>query len=118
MPSGPLRSLPQLTGAARGEGFTNAPEDLDGTLRRVPLLLTVDGKDYPSLAFAALLAASPDRHIQLAREDSENILRWAGRNIPLDASGVAGGALINLSVMAKDSYGHVSRTVTVEYAKR
>ena len=87
MPSGPLRSLPQLTGAAHGEGFTNAPEDLDGTLRRVPLLLTVDGKDYPSLAFAALLAASPDRHIQLAREDSENILRWAGRTIPLDASG-------------------------------
>ena len=39
-------------------------------------------------------------------------------SIPLDASGVAGGALINLSVMAKDSYGHVSRTVTVEYAKR
>ncbi|MFN4324702.1 MAG: CHASE2 domain-containing protein [Azonexus sp.] len=87
MPPSLLRSLPQLTGAARGEGFTNAPEDIDGTLRRVPLLLTVGGKDYPSLAFAALLAASPDRHIQLTREAGENILRWAGHRIPLDASG-------------------------------
>jgi len=87
MPSGPLRSLPQLTGAASGEGFTNAQEDIDGTLRRVPLLLTVGGKDYPSLAFATLLAASPDRRMQLAQEESENVLRWADRKIPLDASG-------------------------------
>lgn len=38
--------------------------------------------------------------------------------IPLDASGVASGATINLNVMAKDSYGHVSRTVSVKYARR
>uniref|UniRef100_Q47ET8 Metal-dependent phosphohydrolase, HD subdomain:CHASE2 n=1 Tax=Dechloromonas aromatica (strain RCB) TaxID=159087 RepID=Q47ET8_DECAR len=86
-PSGQLRSLPALTGAASAEGFTNAQEDIDGTLRRVPLLLTVDGKEYPSLALATLLAASSERHIQIADEAGENILRWDHRRIPLDASG-------------------------------
>lgn len=87
MPSGQLRSLPALTAAASAEGFTNAQEDIDGTLRRVPLLLTMDGKAYPSLALATLLTASSERHIQLANEDDENILYWDHRRIPLDASG-------------------------------
>ena len=86
-PTGQLRSLPQLTDAAIAEGFTNATEDIDGTLRRVPLLLTVDGKEYPSLALTTLLAASPERTLQLANADGENLLHWNSRRIPLDASG-------------------------------
>ncbi len=87
MPGGQLRSLPQLTAAATAEGFTNVQEDIDGSLRRVPLLLTVDDKDYPSLALAALLAASSERRLQLTSDEGENILRWGERRIPLDAAG-------------------------------
>lgn len=87
LPTSQVRSLRQLAAAATAEGFTNVEEDIDGTLRRVPLLLSIDGKDYPSLALAALLAASPKPHIQLALEDGENVLRWDERRIPLDAKG-------------------------------
>ena len=82
-----LRSLPVLTGAARAEGFTNAQRDLDGTIRRIPLLLAIDDAERPALAFAALLAASPDRMLTLAREDSGTVLKWSGRRIPLDPQG-------------------------------
>ncbi len=87
MPTGQLRSLPQLIAAASAEGFTNAPEDIDGTLRRAPLLLSIEGQAYPSLALATLLATSPERRIQLAGEDGENIMRWGQRRIPLDSGG-------------------------------
>lgn len=40
---------------------------------------------------------------------------WA---IPLDATSVASGAIIDLTVVAKDSYGHQSSPVTLKYARR
>ena len=42
-PTGLLRSIPVLTAAAGAEGFTNAQHDIDGVLRRVPLLLRYRG---------------------------------------------------------------------------
>jgi HD-GYP domain-containing protein (c-di-GMP phosphodiesterase class II) len=84
---GELRSLPVLTSAASAEGFTNATHDLDGVLRRVPLLLPVDGSAKPSLALSALLLMTPDRRLRLAREGSETFLHWGNRHIPLDESG-------------------------------
>ncbi|UCV28130.1 CHASE2 domain-containing protein [Ferribacterium limneticum] len=87
LPPGQIRSLPMLTKAAAAEGFTNAQEDIDGSLRRVPLLLAVDGREYPSLAFAALLAASQERQLHLLTDHGENVLRWGQRTIPLDAAG-------------------------------
>ena len=84
---GQIRSLQMLTDAAAAEGFTNAQEDLDGTLRRVPLLLAVAGREYPSLAFAALLSASRERQLQVTSDAGETLLRWGQRTIPLDASG-------------------------------
>jgi CHASE2 domain-containing sensor protein len=86
-PRGQIRSLPLLTEAASGEGFTNALEDIDGTLRRVPLLLAPEGKELPSLALAALLLASPQRDLHLVKDDAETSLRWGDRIIPLDSAG-------------------------------
>jgi adenylate cyclase len=86
-PTGMLRSIPELTAAAGAEGFTNAQHDVDGILRRVPLLLQHQGQQFPSLALAAILLASPDRHLRLINAGSETVLTWGSRQIPLDRSG-------------------------------
>jgi HD-GYP domain-containing protein (c-di-GMP phosphodiesterase class II) len=59
--SGAVCSLPDLTRAAGISGFLNAAPDPDGRLRRVPLLLALNGGVHPALALAAIIAAT---HIQ------------------------------------------------------
>jgi adenylate cyclase len=87
-PQGQIRSLPLLTDAASAEGFTNALQDLDGTLRRIPLLLTSpQGQDTPSLALAAALLSSPQRSLRLDTDPTGAVLHWGARQIPLDGSG-------------------------------
>ena len=86
-PQGMLRSLPLLSEAAAAEGFTNALDDFDGTLRRVPLLLSPEGQARPSLALTALLLASSQRTLEITQDGAGSILRWNGRRIPLDARG-------------------------------
>lgn len=86
-PVGVLRSIPTLTSAASCEGFTNAQHDIDGVLRRVPIMAYYQDKYFPSLAFGALLKASSDRKIRLANKGSEHVLIWNKRQIPLDQSG-------------------------------
>lgn len=85
--TGVVRSLPLLTEAVGAEGFTNAPHDLDGSLRRVPLLLSYQGNAYPSLALSAMLMASSDRKLRLTKSGEESFLEWGGRKIPLDRGG-------------------------------
>lgn len=82
-----LRSVPALTAAAGAEGYTNALEDLDGTLRRVPLLLPVAGKERPSLALSALLLTSQNRLLRLGKDGSDFTLYWDRHAIPLDTAG-------------------------------
>jgi CHASE2 domain-containing sensor protein len=86
-PQGQIRSLPLLTDAASAEGFTNALKDVDGTLRRIPLLLSPEGKELPSLALAALLLASPQRALSLIKDKAETSLHWGNRVIPIDSAG-------------------------------
>lgn len=87
-PKGQIRSLPLLTDAASAEGFTNALQDMDGTLRRVPLLLaSPQGQDTPSLALAAALLSSPQRSLRLDTDPTGTVLHWGTRQIPLDRSG-------------------------------
>ena len=86
-PRGQIRSLSLLTDAASAEGATNALEDLDGKLRRIPLLLSTEGKELPSLALAALLLASPERTLRLVKDQGETFLHWGKRDIPLDSTG-------------------------------
>jgi adenylate cyclase len=86
-PLGLIRSLPVLTDAASAEGFTNAHVDIDGTLRRVPLLLAPQEQIRPSLAMAALLLYSTQRQIQLAAGGGDAFINWGQRSIPVDRSG-------------------------------
>lgn len=86
-PIGAIRSLPVLTSAAGAEGFTNAKHDLDGILRRVPLLLQYQDSLTPSLALGATLLASDNRNLRIINDGSEAVLLWGDSRVPLDRSG-------------------------------
>ena len=82
---GTVCSLPAIAGAAGASGFLNATPDGDGTLRRVPLLIAMDGAIYPSLGLAATLpvlgAAAPALRAVHANASS---LALGDRTVPLD----------------------------------
>jgi adenylate cyclase len=84
---GLIRSLPVLTDAASAEGFTNALVDIDGTLRRVPLLLAPQEQIRPSLAMSTLLLYSTQRQLQLTTGGGEVFINWGQHSIPLDRRG-------------------------------
>ena len=63
--TGAVCNLPMLARAAGASGFMNAAPDTDGILRRVPLLMELDGRVYPSLALAATMAATDSRDLVL-----------------------------------------------------
>jgi adenylate cyclase len=63
--TGVVCNLPILAQAAGASGFMNAAPDSDGILRRVPLLMELDGRVYPSLALAATMAATGTRDLML-----------------------------------------------------
>ena len=63
--TGVVCNLPVLAQAAGASGFMNAAPDEDGILRRVPLLIELDGRIYPSLALAATMAATGARDLVL-----------------------------------------------------
>ncbi len=86
-PIGAIRSLPVLTAAASSEGFTNAKHDLDGILRRVPLLMKYQDQFTPSLALGATLLASDNRNLRLINKGSEAVLLLGDSSIPLDRFG-------------------------------
>jgi adenylate cyclase len=63
--TGVVCNLPMLAEAAGASGFMNAAPDGDGILRRVPLLMELDGRVYPSLALAATMAVTGARDLML-----------------------------------------------------
>jgi CHASE2 domain-containing sensor protein len=63
--TGVVCSLPLLTRAAGASGFLNAAPDTDGLLRRVPLLAAFNGRVYPGLALAAVIAATKTQDVSL-----------------------------------------------------
>ncbi len=58
-------NIPNLAQAATLSGFLNAGPDPDGILRRVPLVMELGGRIYPSLALAAVSAATGTRGVAL-----------------------------------------------------
>jgi adenylate cyclase len=56
--TGVVCSLTLLANAAGGSGFLNAVPDPDGMLRRLPLVIERDGRLYPGLGLAAVMAAT------------------------------------------------------------
>ena len=62
---GLIANIPQLENSAAGIGIVSTLPEVDGVNRRVPLIVTVDGKIYPSLAMETLRAAAGDSTVQV-----------------------------------------------------
>ena len=85
-------NLPSLARAAGASGFLNAVPDSDGILRRVPLVVELEGHVYPALALAAVSAATRTRGVALrvANVNASTLLissdtgGGADVNVPLD----------------------------------
>jgi len=83
--TGAICSLPTLTQAAGASGFLNAAPDSDGILRRVPMLIDLDGRIYPALALAAVAASTGTRDISLHVVNvNTSTLEFGNRSVPLD----------------------------------
>ena len=62
---GLIANVPQLENSAAGVGVTNTLPEVDGVNRRLPLIVGVDGKLYPSIAMETLRVAAGDSTFQV-----------------------------------------------------
>ena len=62
---GLIANIPILENNAVGVGITNTLPEVDGVNRRIPLIVTVDGKIYPSIAIETLRVAAGDSTVQI-----------------------------------------------------
>ena len=62
---GLIANLPNLENSAAGVGIVNTLPEVDGVNRRVPLIVAVDGKLYPSIALETLRVAAGDSTFQV-----------------------------------------------------
>ncbi len=95
-----IANLAVLEAAAKGNGFLNQSVDWDDVVRRVPLILTLNGKPYPSLAAEAL---------RLALGASTYLGRAAGANGEANFGQKTGLAAIRIGqlVVPTDAAGEV-----------
>jgi adenylate cyclase len=82
--------LAQLLQRSANAGFMNTQTDMDGVLRRVPMMISLQGKSYPHLSLATLLTALkgkiPDPMVKLTRGGVESI-KIGNIIVPLEAKG-------------------------------
>jgi len=81
----------ELAANMKGTGFANVRPDMDGTTRRVPLVIEYQGRLYPSLSLKLVsdylgvekknIEVKPGKHIELKGPRVENI------KIPIDREG-------------------------------
>ena len=62
---GLIANIPTLENNAAGVGIINTLPEVDGVNRRIPLIVTVDGKLYPSIAMETLRVAAGDSTFQV-----------------------------------------------------
>ena len=62
---GLIANIPKLETAAAGVGIVNTLPEVDGVNRRIPLIVTVDGKLYAGLAVETLRVAAGDSTFQV-----------------------------------------------------
>jgi adenylate cyclase len=81
-----LEPRPAFKDVASGLGLTNQDPDVDGTIRRTPMVFEVDGQPYPSLQLIAVA-----RFLRRPQPWDGPIVNdripLAGREIPIDARG-------------------------------
>ena len=60
-----IANIPNLEQSAVGSGIVSVLPEVDGVVRRVPLVVTVDDNLYPSLALETLRVAAGDTNFQI-----------------------------------------------------
>jgi adenylate cyclase len=78
-----VRTVPSLRADAVGEGVVNVTSGRDGVVRRLPLIVRVDGADVPSLALA-VVARFTRRPVVLDGPARPGRVDAAGRRIPVE----------------------------------
>jgi adenylate cyclase len=63
--SGIIANIPPVESAAAGVGITNTLPEIDGVVRRMPMVVAVDGRLYPSLAMEVMRVAAGDSTFQV-----------------------------------------------------
>jgi adenylate cyclase len=67
---GLIANVPQLENSATGVGIVSTLPEIDGVNRRLPLIVAVDGKLYPSIAMETLRVAAGDSTFQVKLNES------------------------------------------------
>lgn len=81
-------SLPRLGKAAAGSGFFNIRPDMDGAIRRSPMLMEYRGRTYPSLALSTFLQVlKPEQMVLRMGPEGVNALFLDDYTLPLDSRG-------------------------------
>jgi len=62
---GIIANIPELENSAVGVGTTNTLPEIDGVNRRLPLIVTANGKLYPNLSLETLRVLAGDNTIQI-----------------------------------------------------
>ena len=88
---GIVANTPVLESAAAGVGIINTFPEIDGVVRRAPLIIAADGKLYPSLAMETLRVAAGDSTFQ----------------VRINANGVEKMRVPQFGPVATDSLGRV-----------
>jgi adenylate cyclase len=67
---GIIANIPVVESAAAGVGITNTLPEIDGVVRRMPMVVAVDGRLYPSLAMEVMRVAAGDSTFQVKINES------------------------------------------------
>jgi adenylate cyclase len=67
---GIIANIPAVESAAAGVGITNTLPEIDGVVRRMPMVVAVDGRLYPSLAMEVMRVAAGDSTFQVKINES------------------------------------------------
>lgn len=104
--------LPELTEAADFVASTNALPDLDGKVRRAPLLMRCGNNWVPGIAFASLLAAWEMDQVILRWSEAGVLELQVGRTvIPTDTRG---NLMLPFRVEPPDRFNHISAVDLLE----
>jgi adenylate cyclase len=67
---GIIANIPAVESAAAGVGITNTLPEIDGVVRRMPMVVAVDGRLYPSMAMEVMRVAAGDSTFQVKINES------------------------------------------------
>ena len=86
--TGAVRNIPVLSQATPHAGFLNGIPDMDGRLRRLPLIIECDGGMFPNLAIATLLPTQSQRPLKIRQGiGTQGCLILDDLVVPMDANG-------------------------------